>query len=127
MGYPPPGTAWVYAGMAHRWLADSMLHDAELVHLDPEVEVEPAGVQEPSQMPLMVLPESARKRVKMRGHAAIPGTGPEGETCGSCASYHVKRMAKTYRKCLLKKAAWTGGSRTDVRKGDAACAKWSVK
>ena len=87
MGYPPPGTVWVYAGMAHRWLADSMLHNAKLVHLDPEVEVEPAGVQEPSQMPLMVLPESARKRVKMRGHAAIPGTGPEGETCGSCASY----------------------------------------
>lgn len=87
----------------------------------------PATVQEPSQMPLMVLPESARKRVKMRGHAAMPGTGPEGETCGSCAFYFVKRMAKTYRKCLLKKAAWTGGGGTDVRKRDAACAKWSVK
>lgn len=76
--------------------------------------------------PLFILPPSALRsaRIPQRGHAARPGTGPEGETCGSCAHYTLRRMSKTYRKCILMKAKWTGGAGTDIRAGDPACSKW---
>lgn len=59
-----------------------------------------------------------------RGHIAPPGTGPEGETCGTCCHLVRKRMAKTYLKCGLNQARWTGGGKTDVRARDLACSKW---
>lgn len=62
---------------------------------------------------------------KLKGlHASIPGTGPAGETCGTCANLIHKRMAKTYIKCGLTRAMWTGGAGTDVRAKDPACSKW---
>jgi hypothetical protein len=127
MGYPPAGMVWVYAGMAHRWLHDSLLDEAELRHLGRALEDEPEPVQEASQMPFMVLPVSALRRGKIRGHAAMPGTGPESESCGTCAHACVKSLVKNYWKCGLSKARWTGGRATDVRKSDAACSKWSAK
>lgn len=36
-----------------------------------------------------------------KGYAAPPGTGPKGETCGSCAHLYRNRLAKTYLKCAL--------------------------
>ena len=79
--------------------------------------------------PLMMLPESAlraaRQRSLVRGHAAPPGTGPAGETCKTCAHIVRKEFAKTYIKCELSKARWTGGGGTDVRAGDPACSKWA--
>jgi len=75
-----------------------------------------------------VLTPSERKRlfktVKGSLHAAKPGTGPEGETCGSCKHLSRNRMAKTYLKCSLCRANWTGGSATDVKARDPACSKW---
>ena len=72
-----------------------------------------------------------RKRLKAKpkktGHAALPGTGPEGETCGSCANLHRNELSRTYLKCGLMKARWTGGARTDVRAKDAACRNWQPK
>ena len=59
-----------------------------------------------------------------RGHIMPPGTGPAGETCGSCAHLFRNRMAKTYLKCHLNAARWTGGRASDVRAHDAACVKW---
>lgn len=76
---------------------------------------------------LMVLPESALKagrKAKQHGHAAMPGTGPEGETCGSCAHLYRNRQQKTYLKCALMRAYWTGGFGTDVRARDLACRRW---
>jgi hypothetical protein len=58
------------------------------------------------------------------GHALPPGTGPEGEMCGSCKHLYRKEMASTYLKCELARAKWTGGRKSDVRAGDAARAKW---
>jgi hypothetical protein len=56
-----------------------------------------------------------------RGHAARPGTGPAGETCGTCRHlYRTQDTARPYRKCELNRAAWTGGPKTDVRASDAA-------
>lgn len=77
---------------------------------------------------LMVLPPSAikPKKPKKHGHAALPGTGPEGETCGSCANLARKVMARTYLKCGLMRAYWTGGTGSDVRAADAACRRWEA-
>lgn len=62
--------------------------------------------------------------VEPRGYADRPGTGPAGETCGSCAHHVSKRMSKRYHKCGLTAACWTGGRRTDILVRAAACSKW---
>lgn len=76
----------------------------------------------------MLTPEQRKKLLKKpcgaRGHIAPPGTGPEGETCGSCKHRHRKQLAKTYLKCALNSARWTGGGKTDVRAKDHACLCW---
>ena len=61
-----------------------------------------------------------------RGYAAMPGTGPAGETCKSCRHYVIKQMAKAYRKCGLRRAVWTGGAGTDIRASAPACSKWEA-
>lgn len=67
------------------------------------------------------------KFAKERGlHAAPPGSGPDGETCGSCANLVRKRMSKVYLKCGLVEKLWTSGAGTDVRAKDPACSKWEV-
>lgn len=58
------------------------------------------------------------------GHAALPGTGPKGETCATCKHIVRKRMSKTYLKCGLKRADWTSGSKTDIRASDPACLRF---
>lgn len=69
-----------------------------------------------------------RKRLRARdtakGYAALPGTGPAGETCGSCANLARNRVAKVYLKCGLMRAIWTGGAGTDVRARSPACRRW---
>lgn len=84
----------------------------------------------PSLFDLMVLPASAlAKRVpkiKKHGHAAVPGTGPNGETCGTCGNLVRKEMASTYMKCGLMRDHWTGGYGTDVRVRDSACRRWEA-
>ena len=73
-------------------------------------------------------PDERRKRRKPKpsGHAARPGSGPAGETCDSCQHLARIQMAKTYLKCGLARAIWTGGRKSDVRARDAACSKWSA-
>ena len=85
---------------------------------------------ETDQFELMVLPATAlqaRRLSKKHGHAAVPGTGPEGKTCGSCDHLVRKQLSKAYLKCGLMKAHWTGGEGTDVRSRDAACRRWEVQ
>lgn len=79
---------------------------------------------------LMELPASALKhprRSKKHGHAAVPGTGPAGESCGSCNNMVRKEMSKTYLKCGLMAAYWTGGYGSEVRSHDRACRRWEAK
>lgn len=64
-----------------------------------------------------------RRPTKPGGYAAIPGTGPAGETCQSCAHY-VLRSGGKYRKCGLERYRWTSGPGTDIKAGSPACAKW---
>lgn len=73
--------------------------------------------------PLMVLPPQTVMAKK--GHAAYPGTGPKGETCGSCR--HLTRHrpgARTYSKCALVKLGRSVSS--DSRQQDPACARWEA-
>lgn len=79
----------------------------------------------------MLTPEQRRKLAPPcgkgpRGHVAPPGTGPEGETCGTCRHLFRNRMAKTYLKCGLNRGKWTGGGKTDVRARDHACREWQT-
>ena len=67
-------------------------------------------------------PTSPLPRRRRRGHAAMPGGGPKGETCGTCAHLVRRRLAKTYLKCDLIR--WTSGPGTDVRAKDPACSRW---
>lgn len=58
---------------------------------------------------------------KRGGYAAPPGTGPDGETCGSCK--HIFRTSR-YRKCEKRKSAWSHGFATDVFARSPACKFW---
>jgi hypothetical protein len=69
----------------------------------------------------VTVPVRGKHHVQQRGYADHPGTGPDGETCGSCL--HCARGRK-WRKCELTRACWTGGPRTDILARAAACSKW---
>ena len=58
------------------------------------------------------------------GYAAPPGTGPEGERCGTCRFHVINRLAKKYHKCGLMRARWTGGRKTDILLRSPACKLW---
>lgn len=74
--------------------------------------------------------DAERKRMRRRaasaprGHAALPGTGPDGETCGTCRHMVRRKFSKAFLKCGLNEAAWTRGPASDIRARDAACRKW---
>ena len=70
----------------------------------------------------MVFPKY--KATVPRGYAAPPGSGPDGETCGSCNHHVARRYAKIYHKCDLMRAYWTGGGATDIRVRSPACSRW---
>lgn len=65
------------------------------------------------------------KGTQAKGYAWTPGTGPAGETCGSCASLARVRLASTYHKCALARERWTGGKATDVLVRSPACKRWT--
>lgn len=78
---------------------------------------------------LMVLPahiaaNTTRAYKPKKGmYAAAPGTGPDGETCGSCKHCHRSGDGR-YRKCELVRRLWTHGPGTDIKARSAACSKW---
>ena len=65
------------------------------------------------------------KRPK-KGHADVPGTGPDGETCGTCK--HDARTSnggkKVWHKCELMRRFWTSSYGSDIRCKDGACRLW---
>ena len=82
--------------------------------------------------PLMIMPPqseksklaAARKRLTKGSYADVPGTGPEGEKCKTCKHIFRNEMARTYLKCGLTRAHWTGGYGTDILANAPACSKW---
>jgi hypothetical protein len=63
------------------------------------------------------------KKVRAKATPAEPGSGPSGETCGSCRNkYRTTGFARTYLKCALVPP--TRGPGTDIRAKTPACARW---
>ncbi len=67
--------------------------------------------------------------VQPRGYVCPPGSGPEGETCGTCK--HANRQSnysenKSWIKCGLNRTRWTGGRGTDILARSPACRKWEA-
>lgn len=62
-----------------------------------------------------------------KGYAREPGTGPSGETCGTCKYLYRNEQVKTYFKCELMSRYWTGGAKTDVRFRSPACSEWVAR
>lgn len=85
----------------------------------------------PRQPLLMVLPKTFKDprsgaRPRRSGHAAPPGSGPAGQTCGGCAhAVSVMGGAKNFTKCRLAEARWTKGPASDIRRKDPACSRWA--
>lgn len=61
------------------------------------------------------------------GMVDFPGTGPQGETCGSCRHRVVRQLGKGYQKCQLKLKHWTHGAGTDIKVYFPACSKWEPR
>ena len=69
-------------------------------------------------------PQKVQKGTPAKGYVAMPGTGPVGETCGSCRHMTSHRQGKIWHKCDLYRARWTGGRGTDVLVRSPACSRW---
>ena len=67
-------------------------------------------------------------RHKPDGYAAAPGTGPDGQTCKTCAHCHAMKVGyrRTVRKCLLIRARWRCSVRTDILLKSPACRHWKA-
>lgn len=71
------------------------------------------------------VPESKVRHWK-GGYARPPGTGPAGETCGSCRHFNPNGGGGggRYFKCRLVQT--THGPGTDIRKRAPACELWAA-
>jgi hypothetical protein len=66
-----------------------------------------------------------RRPTAKKGHYAKPGTGPAGETCGSCQHLvRIELSSKAVYKCGIARSIWTHGPGSDIRCKDAACGGW---
>lgn len=77
---------------------------------------------------LMTLPQrvldDAKKAARKKGHAGVPGRGPDGETCGTCKHRASLRLTRRHHKCKLMEKTWGRGPKTDIKLGDPACDLW---
>lgn len=65
---------------------------------------------------------SPRKPGQANGYAARPGTGPAGETCGTCKNAcYTQPSKKRFYKCKVIKHRWTSGPGTDIKLKSPAC------
>jgi hypothetical protein len=71
--------------------------------------------------------KSAPAQKRDKAHPYAPGTGPAGQTCGTCSKCIGRKFAKTYYKCRVMMKFWTGGPGTDIRLKDAACRSWEAR
>lgn len=89
---------------------------------------------QPDMLGGKTVPGSRLRRIRRTGKAPIartgwadkPGTGPQGETCGSCTYCEAFHFRKRYHKCAARDGDhWKGGRATDIRPLDPACSKWA--
>lgn len=89
---------------------------------------------QPDMLGGKAVPGSRLRRIRRTGKAPVaregwadkPGTGPAGETCGSCTYCEAFHYRKRYYKCAAREGDhWKGGRATDIRPLDPACSKWA--
>lgn len=71
--------------------------------------------------------EREPERSKRTCTPATIGSGPKGETCGTCK--HMARVRyhdKFYLKCEVVRSHWTHGTASDIRAKWAACKFWEA-
>jgi len=59
-----------------------------------------------------------------------PGTGPEGEKCGTCKwkiARHNHSGKKRFLKCMRVRHHWTNGGASDIKARWPACYSWRPK
>lgn len=61
------------------------------------------------------------------GYFARPGSGPEGQTCGTCIHANGTGRAGKYKKCARMKRIWSHGAGTDIKLKSPACEGWEAK
>lgn len=67
-----------------------------------------------------------RSTAQCKGYAAAPGTGPAGETCGTCHHrYRRSGARRNFHKCSLVRE--TRGKGTDILYRSPACKRWQQK
>ena len=74
--------------------------------------------------PGLALPR-IRKAGTDNGYPRPPGSGPDGETCRSCAHYCRTGNGGKFLKCALLRARWTHGPGTDIKAKSPACELWA--
>jgi hypothetical protein len=63
-----------------------------------------------------------------RAHPYAPGSGPTGQTCGTCAKCIQRReYRRNFYKCRVMQKSWSRGPSTDIRLKDKACLAWEPK
>lgn len=68
------------------------------------------------------------QRGQAKGYARIPGSGPAGETCKTCAHCHRLRAGnKAFYKCGAHRPYWTHSVGSDIRLKSLACLLWTQK
>lgn len=75
-----------------------------------------------------VTQEARSRQTKANGYARPPGSGPAGQTCGTCA--HLCRVnggTRNYPKCFIVRHRWTSGPGTDIKTKSPACEMWETK
>jgi hypothetical protein len=62
------------------------------------------------------------------GYATRPGSGPAGQTCGTCKfATRTGHSRKSYFKCMVIRHRWTHGPGTDILLKSPACSFWKAK
>jgi hypothetical protein len=98
------------------------------VHGDP-IDFKALGAKAADHRAINGTGKQKRKPTEPKGYAALPGSGPEGETCRNCKHKQTQSNtgAKSWIKCVLMKAAWTHGPGSDIRASSPACRRFEAK
>ncbi len=71
-------------------------------------------------------PFNGTKHPKRPSTPALIGSGPAGETCGTCRHRSlVQHHDRFYQKCDLMRPHWTHGEATNIKAAWSACRLWA--
>lgn len=79
---------------------------------------------QPVPVPIELKKKRGFYSTEKKGYAALPGTGPEGQTCRKCAHY---RTPWGFPKCGLMERYWTHGAGSDIKAASPACKEFKPK